>query len=107
MTDTLKVLGQVAPSATTWTDLYEAPKTAVVHGIVCNRGTADATFRMTIAVLGAALDNKQYIYYDEPIKGNKTFTFSLGIMLGASDKIRVYASNGNLTFTLYGIEVEV
>jgi hypothetical protein len=106
MATTYKVLGQAAPSATTETDLYIALVSAVASSIiVCNRGTTQATFRVSIAVGGGATANKDYIYYDLLIAGNDTFIATIGVTLAANDKVKVYASSGNFSFSLYGSEV--
>ena len=50
MANTYKVLGQVAPSATTATTAYTVPsatQTVVSTIVVANRGTASATYRTT------------------------------------------------------------
>lgn len=103
-----KVLGQSAPSAITETDLYTVPAatSAVASSIiVCNRGTTQATFRVSISVGGAATANKDYIYYDLLIAGNDTFIATIGVTLATTDKVRVYASSANFSFSLYGSEV--
>jgi hypothetical protein len=107
MAETLKVLAQLTPSATTLTDCYTVPgatKAAISSISVCNRSTA-ATFRISVAIAGAANDNKQYIYYDTPIPANETLMATVGISLGAADVIRVYASSANLSFNIFGIEI--
>lgn len=106
MAQTLKVLGQSAPGATTETDLYTVPAatTAAVSSIVvCNRSTS-ATFRISISVTGSATANKDYIYYDQTVPANDTFIATIGATVGATDKIRVYASSANLSFSAYGAE---
>jgi len=103
-----KTLGQVSPSATTETDLYTVPSvTSSVASsvIVCNRSSVLSTFRISIAVGGGATANKDYIYYDLPIGANDTFIATIGVTLAATDKVRVYASNTNLSFSLYGSEI--
>jgi len=108
MADALKVLGQSAPSATTLTDLYTVPgatSSTVSSVIVCNRGASSTTFRIAIAVAGAANEDKQYIYRDIPIPANDTFIATIGATLAATDKVRVYAGNANLSFNLFGVEV--
>jgi hypothetical protein len=108
MATTYKVLGQSAPSATTETDLYTVPAltSAIASSIiVCNRGTTQATFRVSIAVGGGATGNKDYIYYDLLIAGNDTFIATIGVTLAAPDKVKVYASSANFSFSLYGSEV--
>jgi hypothetical protein len=108
MATTYKVLGQSSPSATTETDLYTVPaSTSAVASsvIVCNRSAVLATFRISIAVGGGATANKDYIYYDLPIGANDTFIATIGVTLATTDKVKVYASNTNLSFSLYGSEI--
>lgn len=108
MAQTPKTLGQSAPGATTETDLYTVPSaTAVVASsvVVCNRGGSATTFRVSVAVGGGATANKDYLYYDVAIAANDTFAATLGITLAATDKVKVYAGNANLSFSLFGVEV--
>lgn len=108
MPDTIKILGQQAPNATTETDLYAVPSatTAVISSIVvCNRGTSSATFRISVSASGGATTNKDYIYYDLPLGSNDTFIATVGISLATTDRIRVYASTANLSFAAYGVEI--
>ena len=108
MPTTYKILGQSAPSATTSTDLYTVPSStqAVVSSIVvCNRDSAAATYRISTAIDGASLANAQYIAYDVTVGGNDSTIITIGATLGDTDKIRVYASSANLTFTAYGSEI--
>jgi hypothetical protein len=107
MAETRKVLGQSNPAATTLTDAYTVPGAtqAVVSSIVvANRGAA-TSFRVSIAIAGAADDNKQYIYYDIAIGANTTFAATLGITLGAADVVRVYATLATLSFNIFGVEL--
>jgi hypothetical protein len=103
-----KVLGQSAPSTTTETDLYTVPSatSAVASSIIiCNRGASQASFRVSISAGGGATANKDYIYYDLLIAGNDTFIATIGVTLATTDKVRVYASLSNLSFSLYGSEL--
>lgn len=107
MATTLKILGQSAPSATTETDLYTVPgsTTAVVSTIsVTNRSSTSATFRLSVSSAGGATANKDYIAYDVSLSGNETMAFTVGVTIGATDKIRVYASTANLSFAAFGQE---
>jgi len=111
MPTTYKILGQVAPLATTDTLLYVVPgstQTIVSSIIVCNRGTTEATFRVRVAPNGAVAANSQYVYYDVPIAMNDTFIATVGITMDPSDTINVYAGgtgSSNLTFQVYGSEL--
>lgn len=104
-----KVLGQAAPSATTETDLYTvaASTQAIVSSItVANRSSSSAaTFRISTSVGGGATANKDYLVYDANIAPNGIIILTIGVTLGATDKIRVYGSTANLSFNAYGSEI--
>lgn len=107
MADTLKVLGQSNPSATTLTTLYTVPAatTAVCSSIVvCNQAASAGTFRVSVRVAGLAATAKQYLYYDVSIPANDTFTATIGISLAATDVVSVYASSATMSFNLFGVE---
>ena len=108
MANTYKILGQVSPAATTETDLYTVPgaTSAVVSSIVvCNRENQVATFNISISQGGSATAVKDYIYYSVVIPSNDTFVASIGITLATTDVVRVYGSNGLLSFSLFGSEI--
>lgn len=105
---TIKVLGQSAPASTTLTTLYTVPAaTATVCStlVVCNRGSAAATFRVAVRVAGASISDEQYLYYDPSIPANSTLTVTVGLTLAATDVVSVYASTANLSFNLSGSEI--
>jgi len=108
MPTTYKVLGQVAPSATTATTLDTVPAAtqAVVSTIaVCNRAATAATYRIAIRPAGATLANEHYIAYDSTVAANDSTMLTIGITLGATDVITVYASTANLSFSAFGSEI--
>jgi hypothetical protein len=107
MAQTLKVLAQTALTTITLTDLYTVPSattTAVSSVVVCNRGNTPTTFRLSVAVAGAADATKQYLYYDVSVNGNDSFVATIGLTLGATDVIRGYAGNSNVTMQVFGAE---
>ena len=108
MATNYKVLGQTAPSATTNTTLYTAPAAtqAVVSTIaVCNRSTSARTFRIAVRPDGAAIANQHYVAYDAEVPGSDTVALTLGITLGDTDVITVYASAADMSFSAFGSEV--
>jgi hypothetical protein len=108
MATAYKVLGQVAPAATTATAVYTVPSAteAVVSSIVvCNRSAADATFRLSVRPDGATLANQHYLAYDAGIAANDTLILTIGVTMDATDVLEGYASSGDLTFHAYGSEV--
>jgi hypothetical protein len=109
MATTYKVLGQSAPSATTDTNVYTVGlgKSAVVSTItVCNRDAASATYRLAVRPAGATIANQHYIAYGTTVPANDTISLTLGITLAATDVVTVYASTANLSFNIFGAEID-
>jgi|TARA_R110002020_G_scaffold392884_1_gene603183 hypothetical protein len=107
MADNLKVLGQLAPSATTDTDLYTVPEntqTTVSSVAAVNRSGGALTFRVAVRPKGAAVENKHYIYYGKSVAANDTVFIIIGITLSDDDVISVYASSGDMSFSIFGVE---
>lgn len=108
MPTTYKVLGQLAPSATTATTLYTVPSatSAVISTIVvANRTSTAAAYRIAIRPAGATLANQHYIAYDVNVGASDSTTLTLGITLAATDVITVYAANANFSFSVFGSEI--
>jgi len=108
MAQTYKVLAQSAPSATTNTDIYTvgAGKQTVASTItVCNRGATDAQYSIAVRPGGAALANQHYIAFGATVAASDTVALTLGITAGANDVVTIYASNANLSFTIFGCEI--
>ena len=102
-----KVLGQSSPLAATLTTLYTVPAStdAVCSSIViCNRSAASTSFRVAVRLLGAAISDEHYLFYDVEIRGNDTFVATIGMTLKATDVVSVYATNATLSFNLFGQE---
>jgi len=108
MAQTYKVLGQIAPSATTATAIYTVPSAteAVVSSVtVCNRAATSGTFRLAVRPNGATLANQHYVVYDTSISPNDTVILTIGLTLDAADVLEAYASSADMTFHAYGSEV--
>jgi len=108
MATTYKVLGQVAPSATTATTAYTVPsstQTVVSTVIVANRSASAITYRIAVRPDAETLANKHYIAYDVPLAANDSVALTLGITLGDTDVVTVYASSADTSFSLYGSEI--
>ena len=108
MPTTYKVLGQLAPSATTATTLYTVPSatsTVVSTITICNRAATSATYRIAIRIAGTTLANEDYLAYDSTVPANDTISLTLGVTLATTDVITVYASTANLSFNIFGAEI--
>jgi hypothetical protein len=107
MATTYKVLGQSKPTAASLSAAYTVPAatTATVSTItVANQSATATSFRISVAVAGAADTASQYLYYDIAIPGNNTFATTIGITLGAGDVVRVYNTLATCSFNIFGVE---
>lgn len=108
MATNYKVLGQSNPSATTATTLYTVPSAtqAVASSLViCNQDASAGTFRVAVRIAGATLAASQYLAYDVAIGPNDSTALTLGITLGATDVVTIYASSATMSFSLFGSEI--
>lgn len=108
MATTYKVLGQVNPSATTATTLYTVPSStqAVVSTIsIANQAGTSATYRIAVRPAGATLSAEHYVVYGATVAASDSILLTLGITLGATDVITVYASSANISFSAFGSEI--
>ena len=108
MTTTYKVLGQIAPSATTATTLYTVPSatsTVVSTITICNQNSTAATYRVSVRPAAATQTTAMYIAYDVSLPANATDTLTLGITLATTDVITVYSSATAVAFNAYGSEI--
>ena len=107
MADSLKVLGQLDPAATTTTTLYTVPdktQTTLSSIVAANRTGSAITFTLSVHVAGAGADDKQYLYYDKSVAANDSLTIVLGITLNQTDVVKVYTSAVDMSFNMFGCE---
>jgi|TARA_R100000353_G_C6427833_1_gene175032 hypothetical protein len=105
--DSLKVLGQVDPAATTTTVLYTVPdktQTTVSSIVAANRTGSAITFRLSVHVGGASADDKQFLFYDKSVAANDSLSIVIGITLDQTDVIKVYTSAVDMSFNIFGCE---
>lgn len=102
-----KVLGQLAPSATTLTTLYTVPggKSSVCSTLtVCNRAGNNVNYRVAVRPAGASISNEHYFIYDATIPPWGTDFITIGLTLAATDVVSVYAATNELSFAMFGDE---
>lgn len=99
-----KIFAQGNPGAVL-TDAFTATyKTKIESVFVANRAGTAKSFRLAIAPLGVADALSQYIYYDYVIAKNDTLKIETPIRLEATDKIRFYGQDTNVSFTITGTQ---
>lgn len=102
------ILGQSAPSATTNTVVYSVPTStlSVVNINIVNRSTTTPVDVRVALAATITPQNSEFIEYDAtiPAKGVLERT---GLAMNASTKVIVYASTGNCSVSVYGLEQTV
>ena len=100
-------LGQLAPSATTYTTLYEPAEgiSAEAYVVVANRGGSASTFRISLDTDGSGTTpaTKEFVVYDVSLANADTWESPI-YTIGQEGRIRVYASSGDLSFNALGVE---
>lgn len=88
------------------TTLYTVPAStqATAHVYVANRTPTGATIAIAVAPLGAANDASHYIGFSRSINGGEVLDFT-GLLLRATDQIRVDGSTNTLSFNAFIVEV--
>lgn len=109
MATTYKVLAQANPAATTETLLYTVPSSteAVISTIaVCNQSGTSGTYRIAVRPSADATTTaKHYIVYGATVAGSDAILLTLGITLAAGDKILIFASSANQSYSVFGSEI--
>jgi hypothetical protein len=103
-----RVLGQLKPGAASLEDIYTVLKparSAILSSInICNQSATPTSYRISVAIKGAADSLEQYLAYDAPIVANDTVSFNVGVSLAQDDVVRVYATLATLSFNVFGLE---
>jgi len=101
-----KILGQSTPASTTDTTIYTVPTScqAQCSVLIANRTTSNDKFRIAIVPQGSTLDNKHYIAYDVSITPGQFVQVS-EIYINTGDFIVVRSENGNVSFSVTGMEM--
>lgn len=105
----INLLEKLKPSANTVTLLYTVPDECQVGPssiIVANVSSSNDTFRLAFVKSGETLSQSDYVAYDISITPGQFIQIS-ELYFNTGDEIYIYAKNGNLTFTLIGILINL
>lgn len=108
MAEVIKILGQLSPSASTYSTLYTVTsgKSAVVSSMsICNTNATDQKIRVHLVPNGGSEGTGNALYYDIVIPMNETLCCTLGITMASLDFVRVWADATNICFQIFGSEV--
>ena len=103
------MLAQANPAATTEETLYTVPAAteAVISTIaVCNQAGTSGTYRIAVRPSADATTTAEhYIVYGATVAGSDAILLTLGITLAAGDKILIFASSANQSYSVFGSEI--
>jgi len=109
MATTYKVLAQSNPSATTETTLYTVPSatsTVVSTLAIANQAGTAGTYRIAVRPSGqGSTTAPNWIVYGATVAANDSILLTLGLTLATGDKIQIYASSANMSFSAFGSEI--
>jgi hypothetical protein len=109
MANSYKVLGQDAPAAGNAVNFYTVPSgasTVVSSIVVANRSATPDIFRVGVNRLGEGSGTtKSWIAIGTPIAGNDSTVITIGLTMATGDFLRVQSTNGNISFSAFGVEI--
>lgn len=108
MATNFKVLGQIQSAANTFQDVYAVPvgANAIISTInVCNQASTADFFRIAVRPSNTAIQSKHYIAFNTTVPPNDTVSLSLGLGMGQTDVITVFANTASVSFGIFGTEV--
>jgi hypothetical protein len=114
MANSYKILGQIAPTSNTLTNVYVtgASVSSVVNTIyLCNQDSANANVSVIVRPVNEALANKHYILQDQRLDAADTIILNLNItmnsdvILAANIATRTGEATANCSVNAYGVEI--
>lgn len=107
-----KILAQSAPTSTAIANVYTVPSltnTVISTLMICNRGTANASYNIAVVPgAAAAIANQHYIAFNTNVPANDSIALTVGMSLAATDNVAIQANTigvNNIGFTLFGTEI--
>lgn len=80
----------------------EGQQRAEVYSLIaCNRGASAATFRIAVTRT-LSIDDEDYLQYDYPIEGNRTYNLTVGLTLRAGEMLQTRSVSEDLSFNALG-----
>jgi len=114
MANSYKILGQIAPSQNTLTNVYVtgASASSVVNTIyLCNQDSSNANVSVIVRPVNETLANKRYILQDQKLDAADTIILNLNItmnsdvILAANISTRAGEVNANCSVNAFGVEI--
>jgi hypothetical protein len=108
---TYKILGQSAPTASTYTKAYTVPAatSAIVSTLtIANRSGNAGVFRVFVcpsSQTAATPANSQALFVDTILDANSSNFVSIGATLATGDYVSVWTNTSDFAFSVFGTEI--
>jgi len=114
MANSYKILGQIAPSQNTLTNVYVtgASVSSVINTIyICNQDSANANVSVIVRPVNEALANKHYVLQNQRLDAadtiilNLNITMNSSVILAANIATRAGETSANCSISAFGVEI--
>ncbi len=108
MAQTYEILGQLAPSANTLTNVFVtgASSSAIVGTITLhNFSDANASYSLVVRPINETLANKHFIIRGGILPAREMISITGAVTMNASAILAANTSGGSVSFNAYGVEI--
>ena len=108
MAQTYEILGQLAPSANTLTNVFVtgASSSAIVGTITLhNFSDANASYSLVVRPINESLANKHFIIRGGVLPAREMISITGAVTMNANAILAANTSGGSVSFNAYGVEI--
>ena len=108
MAQTYEILGQLAPSANTLTNVFVtgASSSAIVGTITLhNFSDANASYSLVVRPINESLANKHFIIRGGILPAREMISITGAVTMNANAILAANTSGGSVSFNAYGVEI--
>lgn len=108
MAQTYEILGQLAPTANTLTNVFVtgASSSAIVGTITLhNFSDANASYSLVVRPINETLANKHFIIRGGVLPAREMISITGAVTMNASAILAANTSGGSVSFNAYGVEI--
>ena len=108
MAQSYEILGQLAPSANTLTNVFVtgASSSAIVGTITLhNFSDANASYSLVVRTINEALANKHFIIRGGILPAREMISITGAVTMNANAILAANTNGGSVSFNAYGVEI--
>ena len=108
MAQTYEILGQLAPSANTLTNVFVtgASSSAIVGTITLhNFSDANASYSLVVRPINESLANKHFIIRGGVLPAREMISITGAVTMNANAILAANTNGGSVSFNAYGVEI--